>query len=71
MTSKRRDDEGLDPAEAEVLQIEDEEHVERGDEHAELERNAEQQIEPDRGADHLGEVGGADGDLGQHPQHVS
>ena len=36
--------------------------------HADLERNAEQQIEPDRGADHLGEVGGADRDLGQHPQ---
>ena len=36
--------------------------------HADLERNAEQQIEPDRGADHLGEIGGADRDLGQQPQ---
>ena len=66
--AEQRDDEGLDPAEAEVLHPQDEEHVERGDQHADLERNAEQQIEPDRGADHLGEIGGADRDLGQHPQ---
>ena len=51
-----------------VLQPQDQEHVERGDDHADLERNAEQQIEADRGADHLGEVGGADGDLGEQPQ---
>ena len=68
---QRRHDEGLDPAEAEVLQIEDEEHVERRDEHADLERNAEQQIESDRRADHLGKIGGADGDLRQQPQHVA
>ena len=60
--------EGLDPAEAEALHPQDQEHVERGDDHADLERNAEQQIEPDRRADHLGEVGRADRDLGQQPQ---
>ena len=63
--------EGFDPAEANVLQIKDEEHVERRDEHADLERNAEQQVEADRRADHFGEVGGADGDLGQQPKHVA
>ncbi len=39
--AEQRDDEGLDPAEAELLQIEDQEHVERGDDDADLERNAE------------------------------
>ena len=66
--AEQRDDERFDPAEAEILQPQNEEHVERGDQHADLERNAEQQIEPDRGADHLGKVGGADRDLRQHPE---
>ena len=39
---KQRDDERLDPAKALVLQIEDEEHVERGDDDAVFERDAEQ-----------------------------
>ena len=63
--------EGLDPAEAELLQPQDQEHVERGEDDADLERNAEQQIEADRRADHLGEVGGADGELGQHPERLA
>ena len=50
------------------LQPQDQEHVERGDEDADLERDAEDQIEPDGGADDFGEVGGADGELGQHPE---
>ena len=66
--AEQRHDEGLDPAEAEVLHPQDQEHVERGDQHAELERNAEQEVEPDRGADHLGQIGGADRDLRQHPE---
>ena len=63
--AEQRDDQRLDPAEALVLEIEDQEHVERGDEDADLERNAEDQVEADRGADHLGEVGGDDRDFGE------
>jgi hypothetical protein len=66
--AEQRHDQRLDPAEADVLQPEDQEHVERGDDHAELERNAEQQIEPDRGPDHLGQIGRADRDLAHHPE---
>ena len=66
--AQQRDDESLDPAEAEILHPQDQEHVERSDQHADFERNAEQQIEPDRRADHLGKVGGADRDLRQHPE---
>ena len=62
------DDEGFDPAEALGLQPQDQEHIERGDEDADLERNAEDQIEADRRADHLGEVRRADRQLRQRPQ---
>ena len=55
-------------AEAQPLQIEDQEHVERGEEHADLERNAEEQVEADGRADDLGEVRGDDGELGEQPQ---
>src|SRR5262249_5062989 len=63
-------DERLDPAEAEALHTEDQEHVERGQDHADLERDAEQEIEPNRRADHLCEVGGADGEFGERPQRI-
>ena len=64
----QRDDERLDPAEALGLQPQDQEHVERGDDDADLERNAEDQIEPDSGADHLGKVGRHDRQLRQGPE---
>ena len=57
-------------AEAELLHPQDQKHVERGQDHADLERNAEQEIEPDRRADHLGEIGGADGKLGERPERI-
>ena len=44
-------------------------HVERGDGDAPDQRDAEQQIERDRGADHLGEVAGGDRDLAEDPEH--
>ncbi len=66
--AEQRDDEGFDPAEAELLQIEDEEDVERRDQHAEFERNAEDQVEADRRADHLGDVGRDDGDFRKSPE---
>ena len=62
--AEQRDDEGFEVAEAKALQIEDEENVERGQQHADLERNAEKQIEADGRADDFGDVGGDDGDLG-------
>ena len=61
-------DEGFDPAEAEVLHPQDQEHIESRDQHPDLERNPEQQVEPDRRSDHLGEVGRADCDLRHHPE---
>jgi len=66
--AEQRHDEGLDPAEAEVLHPQDQEHVEGRDQDAELERNAEQEVEPDRRADDLGKIGRADRDLRHHPQ---
>ena len=66
--AQQRDDERLDPAKAEVLHPQHQEHIERREQHADLERNAEQQIEPDRRADDLGQVGGADRDFGQQPE---
>ena len=38
--------------------------------HADLERDAEQEIEADRCADHFGQVGGADGEFGEHPERI-
>ncbi len=66
---QERDDEGLDPAEAQLLEPEDEEDVEGGDDDAELEWHPEQEIEADRRSHHLGDVGGDDGDLGEKPEH--
>ena len=42
----------------------------RGDDDADLERDAEQEVEADRRADHLGEVGGDDRDLGEEPEPI-
>ena len=68
--AEQRDDEGLDPTEALVLQIKDQEHVGGGDDDADLQRNPEQQVEADRRPDDLRQIGGADGDLGQEPERV-
>src|SRR5262245_16277955 len=48
------DDEGLDPAEAEALHPQNQKHVERGEDHADLEWNTEQKIKAYCRADHLG-----------------
>jgi hypothetical protein len=66
--AEQRHDQRLDPAEAEPLQIEDQEHVQRGDDHADFKRNAEDEIEADGRADHLGDVSRDDGDFGEEPQ---
>ena len=63
-----RDDERLEQPEALVLQVEHDEHVERGDRDAPGERDAEEQVERDRGADDFGQVARGDGDFAQHPE---
>jgi hypothetical protein len=60
-------DEGLDVAEALVLQIEHGEHVGAHDEAARDERDAEEQLQADGGADDLGEVARGDGDFAEEP----
>ena len=62
------DDERFDVAEAAVLQVEDDEDVERGEADAPDQREAEEQVEGDGGADDLGEVAGGDGDLAEQPE---
>ena len=66
--AEQGDNERLDPAEPEPLKVEDKEDVQRGDDHTDLERNAEDEVQSDRCADHLGDVGRDDGDLGHEPQ---
>ncbi len=63
-----RDDERLDVAEAAVLQEQDDEHVERRQDHAPDQRQVEQQVQRDGGADHFREVARGDGDFAQQPQ---
>jgi hypothetical protein len=65
---QQRDDKRLDPTKAEILHPQDQEHVERGDQNADLERNAKQQVEADGSANHFREVGRADRNFGEHPQ---
>jgi len=66
--AEQGDDERLDPAEPEPLKVEDEEDIQRGDDHTDLKRNAEDKVQPDRCADHFGDVGRDDGDFSHEPQ---
>ena len=63
-----RDDERLEHADAVVLQREQQQHVEAGDQHADRDGNAEQQVERDRRPDHFREIAGRDRDLAEHPE---
>ena len=65
---QQHDDERLEPAEAFGLQPQDQEYVQRRDDDADFQRNAEQQVQADGGADHFGNVGGDDGKLCQEPK---
>ncbi len=58
----------LDAAHALALRREQQEGVEGGEHDAEHERDAEEQVDADGGAEHLGEVGGDDGELGHDPE---
>ena len=61
-------DHGLQRPEAVALEAEDEERGDRRQEAGDPERDAEQEVEPDRRAEELGQVGGHGHDLRQDPE---
>ena len=63
------DDERFDVPELILLQVEHEQHVERGQADAPHQRQAEQQVQRDGRADHLGEIARGNRDLAEQPQH--
>ena len=70
-TANSRDksnDQGLDVTETFVLQIEHRQHIRCGDQTAPKQRNAEEKLQPDSRADHLGEIAGRDSDFAQNPE---
>ncbi len=58
----------LDHADAEAGEPQQQQDVERGEQHAGEQGNVEQQVQADRGAEHFGQVAGCDGDLAEPPQ---
>ena len=68
--AEHRDDEGFEIAEAKALQQQHDENVERGQQHADLERNAKKQIEADRRTDDFGDVGRDDRGFGEKPKRI-
>ena len=66
----QRQDEGLQLADAEMLDQQQQQHVAAGDQHAPENGNAEQQIQPDGRAQHFGQIAGGNGDFAQPEQHV-
>jgi hypothetical protein len=66
--AEQRGDGDLEPAVALGLQVQDAERDDGGDQAGGERRDAEQQVERDRRADELGEVGGDGDDLGLDPE---
>ena len=64
---EQRADRELEAAESPVLQLEDRERDHAGDQSGGEQRHAEQQVQPDRGAEELGDVGRHRHDLGLDP----
>ena len=62
------DDECLETPESLLLQRQDQQHVQRREYHAPDQRNTEQQLQRDCGADDLRQVAGGDGDFAEHPE---
>ena len=58
----------FDIAETFVLQKQHDQYVGRGDEHADYQRDMEEEIQRNSGADHFGEIARDDGQFAQHPQ---
>jgi hypothetical protein len=63
-----RDHHRFEHPEAVLLEHQEDQYVSRRDEHAEEERNAEQQLERDGRPEHFSQVAGRDGDLGPDPE---
>jgi hypothetical protein len=61
-------DQHLHVPEPVLLEVQHDEHVEGRERHADEQREAEEQVQGDRGAEHFGEVGGGDGELREQPQ---
>ena len=61
-------DDALDPAHAAAGEEQEHDDVERGDDHAPQQRNAEQQLQSDSGPNHLCEVASNNGDFRRYPQ---
>ena len=66
--AEQGDDGQLEPAVAALVQGQDAERHDRGDQPGQQQRRAEQQVQPDGGADELGHVGCHRHQLGLHPQ---
>ena len=66
---EQRNDESFNPAKAQALQHQNDKHIKCGDNHANFQRNAKQQIEADRRAHHLGHIGCDNGNFRKQPQH--
>src|SRR6185369_5559258 len=66
-----RDDQRFEQPESLVLQIQNEQDVERRNDDTVRDRDVEDQIERDRGADDFGQITGSDGDLTPDPEKVS
>ncbi len=64
---EQRADREFEAAEAERLELEDPERDHAGDQPGGEQRHAEQQVQPDRGAEELGDVGRHRHDLGLYP----
>ncbi len=58
-------------AKSAALQAEHDHRVQPHQQHADPQRHAEQQVEGEGAAQHLGHVGGDDGDLRQQPERVA
>ena len=67
-TMMQAEDEGFEVAEAPLLQHQDQQYVEGGEADAPDQRDSEQQLQGDGGADDLGEVAGDDRDLAEYPE---
>ncbi len=64
----QRKDEGLDGANAEALEPEQQQRIGGGEDDADEQRNVEEQVERDGRAQHFSQVAGGDGDFRKHPQ---
>ena len=65
---QQRDDKGFQLTEAALVEHQDQQHVGGGDADTEHERDAEQKLQGDGRADHLGQVAGDDRHLAHQPQ---